>query len=411
MSRVDATALALGLIAAHPLLDYLLRHVLRLPGASLWDKLVLLFLLVAAGVHWLVGREERQTPVGPAIGIAMLIGLLWVALDTVSPATAFEGYRAVFQYMLIFFAAFSLVRSQEQLSRLLMVIVILSAAMGLHGVYQYVADVPTPGSWTDAAESIRARAFSIVGSPNALGSQLAFAAPLAAALAWRARNWLWRLIWLGAAGLCGLGLLLTFSRGAWLALFGAIVLFGLIWDRRVLAATLIAAIVVGIGVEPVRERITYLFSSQYIEKSQNDGRIARWLDAYDQMRDEPVFGRGLGRYGGAVAARRYGTTYVDNYYMKTTAETGLFGIGLYLWLQAFVLWHVFQVWRRENDPGHKIFLTGLAMAAVVLLLHNGVENIFEIPYLNFYYWLIIAWLLAWPHLPVSEHEVQEDEAA
>ena len=405
---IDWQTILIGIILAYPFTDLIIRDVLHVPVlSSLWDELALLLLLLAVGVRWLIRSDERRSPVGRAIGTVMLIALIWVALDTDNMGTAIEGYRAVYEYMLVFFAAFFLLRDKRQLQTFLVVLTVVGTIMALHGVFQFVTGVPTPGSWTDASESIRARAFSIVGSPNALGSQLAFTVPIALALAWREQRWIWRLLWLAAAGVSVLGLLLTFSRGAWLAMAGAFFLLGLIWDRRILIGMIAMVLLVGTLVQPVRERVTYLFSEQYIEKSQNDGRIARWLDAYDQMRDEPVFGQGLGRYGGAVAERRYGTTYVDNYYMKTLAETGLFGLGLFLWLQGLAVWQMIQVWRRESNMDGKVFLSGLLAAVIALLLHNGVENIFEIPYLNLYYWVTVGWLLAWPYLPDRSKEGSE----
>ena len=187
-------------------------------------------------------------------------------------------------------------------------------------------------------------------------------------------------------------LLATLSSGAWLAFAAAILFFAILIDKRALIAVLIAGILVATLVPQVTERITYLFSPTYMEKSAEDGRIARWGGALDQARNEPFFGRGLGHYGGAVAQRQLGVTYVDNYYAKTLAEGGLVGLTLFLWLLPALLWKAYQHIRRlgDQEPRLRWIMRGLLTGLVAVLLHNGVENIFEVPFMQ-YLFLVIGW--------------------
>lgn len=219
----------------------------------------------------------------------------------------------------------------------------------------------------------------------------------------------WKAIWTVAVLVLGVCLLATLSRGAWLAFAAAIVFFAILIDRRVLIAVLIAGILVTTLVPTVTERFTYLFSATYMEKSAEDGRIARWGGALDQARNEPFFGRGLGHYGGAVAQRQLGVTYVDNYYAKTLAEVGLVGLSLFLWLILSILWKAYQHIRQfgNNETSTRWIMRGVLTGLVAVLLHNGVENIFEVPFMSVYFWLLAGSLLAVPHL--QEREVADHE--
>jgi len=133
-----------------------------------------------------------------------------------------------------------------------------------------------------------------------------------------------------------------------------------------------------------------------MSKSAASGRIKRWLDAYDQMTLEPLFGTGLGHYGGAVADRAFGIPSVDNYYMKTLAETGLVGLGLFLWLMATVLHQGYRAWQALADPRWRYAAAGIFTGLLAVLFHSGVENIFEIPYLSTYFWLAAGLLAGMP---------------
>jgi hypothetical protein len=47
----------------------------------------------------------------------------------------------------------------------------LGTLVALHGIYQYIIDVDVPSSWTSVTEmGVRTRVFSILNSPNIMGS-------------------------------------------------------------------------------------------------------------------------------------------------------------------------------------------------------------------------------------------------
>jgi len=451
------------LFFSFPLTDYILRHVLGIPiFSSLWDELVLVGLLAMLGISWLVSEvdtnELNKIDITKPLIILVLYGGMLIFLDLPYFAVGIEGFRASFQYIFAFFAAFFLLRNRVHMLTMLYIMVGIGLLMGLHGVYQYIAGVPMPGNWVDAGENVRTRAFSIVGSPNVLGSYMAFSTFLAVGLSlWHlqasqllnktklfstfinnnsyninsskldsrktsklvklfANNKLLHILLflflLGAAAVMALCLLLTFSRGALLA-FGAsmalvAVIISLMYDKRMLFVVVGLAIV-GIGAvyvfaPTVVERLVYVFSPEYFEKSSQGGRITRWLNAFDRMRHEPFFGAGLGQYGGAVGARHFGTIYVDNYYAKTWAEMGLVGISLFLWLVGALLKNGYQAWRKVWDSEFRFVAAGLFGGLLAVILHNGVENIFEVPFMNVLFWLTAGILLS---LPLQKHHEQQ----
>lgn len=387
----------LSLMMLYPGIDYLLRSVLPVPVlGSLWDELTLVTLLAVLGLKLMFNPPERSTGITRVMGLVMAAGLALLVLNLTDLKINIEGYRAMFQYMLVFFTAFYLIHKNEDAKLLLTVAVILGTVLAVHGIWQYIVGVPMPGRWVDAGEAVRTRAFSIINSPNALAGQMAFLAPIALGLAASEKTWPKRLLWLAAAGLLVLCLLFTGTRGAWLAFAFALAVIGVIFDRRLLAAGFVAAVLIVLFVPAVSNRISYLFTPEYMSKSAASGRIKRWLDAYDQMTLEPLFGTGLGHYGGAVADRAFGIPSVDNYYMKTLAETGLVGLGLFLWLMATVLHQGYRAWQALADPRWRYAAAGIFTGLLAVLFHSGVENIFEIPYLSTYFWLAAGLLAGMP---------------
>lgn len=387
----------LAAFMAFPLIDYILRNILPIPVlSSLWDDLLLLSGLLMVGARLLFGSPYRSSKISKAILALVLIGLAYTVLDMSDFSVNLEGFRAIFQYMFVFFVAFYLNDRPENTKSLLSIAAAVGTIMALHGIYQWIAKVPMPGDWVDTTETVRTRAFSIVGSPNALGSQMAMMASVTLGLFLEEKNKLKKLLWLGAFGLMAICLVFTGSRGAWLAFAGAIGIIGIIFDRRILIAGVIAAAVAVLFVPAVSNRITYLFSPEYMAKSQQSGRISRWFEAYDQMRNNPVFGAGMGHFGGAVAKREFNTIYVDNYYMKTLAEMGLLGLSLFLWLIGKTIKNSYGSMKTLSNTSYKFMAVGMFGGILAIVLHNAVENIFEIPYLNIYFWLVTGLLAALP---------------
>jgi O-antigen ligase len=380
-----------------PIIDYVLRRIIPLPIiSSLWDEVLLALLLLIALWRWLETNRKLPSIRTPLLAFVVL-GLAYIVFQMKDVAISIEGFRAVYQYMIAFVIGFFLLEDRLSLRRCIAVLAGVATLIGLHGVYQFAVGVEVPASWLDAGETMRTRAFSIVQSPNVLGSYMVLMSPVAIGLALMSRG-LQRWLWVGAALIMLAALVFTGSRGAWFAFAGAVGLFSLFINRKLFIALMLAGGAAAAFVPQISARLKALFNPTYLEKSSNDGRIARWLNAYDQMRGEPVFGLGLGRYGGAVGNRHFGTIYVDSYYFKTLAEIGLIGLGLYLWLMVVLLKNGYDVWIRQKGRPDFLLYAGVLAGLLGVVLHNGVENIFEVPFMNTYFWLLTGFLLSLPYL-------------
>lgn len=224
----------LTILALYGLVDYALRDVLSIPVlSSLWDEGLLLL-----AVLWLAWdrmraphpRLTRANPLDPAV--FLFVGVALALMFVVSPffSIAVAGWRATVQYMLWFFVVIRLLRDDRDLMNLAYVMVGAAFLIALHGIYQYIAAVPIPSHWTDQAEqSVRTRVFSIFGSPNIMGDFMVMFAPVAAALAYRAKGIKAKLFfWFATFCMC-FACLFTMSRGAWMAMAVTVLVFSASW--------------------------------------------------------------------------------------------------------------------------------------------------------------------------------------
>ncbi len=394
----------LYLLLLFPIIDYILRKLPIPVIPSLWDKLVLVVLLCFSFFAFLEGTR-KMPQIKHVLSAFFVLGIGLIVSDMANIDASFEGFRAVYQYLLAFFIGFYLIQSPDQLERFIKLLALVGFVVALIGVMQVALGVQTPESWINEGESTRTRAFSIVTSPNVLGSFMAFISPIALGLLLKARANKERLLWAVVALTAIAALVFTMSRGAWFA-FAFVVLVGCyIWNRRIGFYLLIAAIVVvgssaiALSVVPhipvlstIKDRLVTLFSEDYLIKSLSDGRLARWANSFHELRFEPLFGKGLGHYGGAVASRRFGTIYSDSYLFKTIAEMGIIGTGLLLGLMFMVLNYARSLLKKWQNTPYFFLGVGVFCGMLALALHNMVENIFEVPFMNTYFWLVGGFL-------------------
>ena len=382
-------------------LDVLIRDVIQIDLlSSVWDEAFMLFCIAYIVWDLIVTQRERQrpraTPLDAPLLFFLAVGILCMAIISPSMSIAVAGYRAVCQFMLWFFVLTRLIRSNKDLKTLYYSFCVMAVAVGLHGVYQYVIGVAIPQTWVAAAEvGVRTRVFSITGSPNIMGALMVMTAPMLVALAYYVKPvWLKCLSWAGAGVLC-LATLFTFSRGAWFGLAVAALLFCLIVDRRLLV--LLAAGVAGLiaCVPEIRNRIAFLFTSDFVEANNAGGRAQRWSTGFMLLRTSPIFGFGLGRFGGAIAMQNQVVDgldyfYMDNYYMKTLVEMGYVGLIAYVYLLLqTALWSMRGMFKTRKDR-MSVLSAGMFCGMMGVLAHSFFENIFEVPYMNAYFWGLAA---------------------
>ncbi len=396
----------LAVVFCYPAVDFALRNSRFALLASNWDELLLILVVLAWPVQMaLRGRlTYRLTPMDLPILLFLAVFVFLFLVRSPQIGIAVEGLRVYVEYMLWFFVASNLLLNKKQARALINLLVAMGTLIALHGVYQYIIGVEIPTTWLDSAESgVRTRVFSILASPNVMGSFLVLLIPVTVSQLFSARTRLLRYYYMACLAPMALSLIFTYSRGAWLAMAGAIVIYGLIYNWRILLALGAAVYAAPKLIPGISSRIGYMLSPAYLLSSARAGRVARWNKAIEKMQNNPLFGEGFGRYGGAVAARYIpSSNYVDNFYLKTGAESGLIGLAALAWLLFSGVRCALNSYRRLTDPYLKGLAGGLFAGLMGVLLHNGVENIFEVPAMTVYFWLLLGTTAALPHLDGQE---------
>jgi len=363
--------------------------------ASVWDEAFLVF-----GIGYVLFRrifckrtvDAHTTPFDVPLLLFLGIGFMLLCVVSPYPGIAIAGYRAVVQYMLWFYVLTRIIENDGDIYAFCATMIGTATLIALHGIYQYIIAVPIPSHWVSQAEmGVRTRVFSIIGSPNIMGSYLVMIAPLTAAFAYYLKPlWAKMLMW-GCTFLMCLACLFTFSRGAWLGMAVAVFIFALYRDRKLIALMALAA-GVAVFIPQVANRITFLFTSEFDLANMFGGRGGRRREGLKLLYSvNPWFGYGLGRFGGAVAMQNQINSnisyfYMDNYYLKTLVEMGYIGLGGFIFTLAGFVFNAMRSIHRTKDEPVSTIAVGMFAGLAGVMTHCLTENIFEVPYMNAYFW-------------------------
>jgi tetratricopeptide (TPR) repeat protein len=202
-------------------------------------------------------------------------------------------------------------------------------------------------------------------------------------------------------------LLLTLSRGSWLAaILSGILLWMLLGVKRtfnktsVLIAVLFAVVVIsGLSLVGGRSFLTPVYhrviSFSATEDFSMQGRENFYSAAHEMFNDHMVTGSGLGSYGFLYPQYqtdpRFFARDPHSFYLRLMAEGGIFGIALII----VILWsyaHLLVLFFKNHDSSDMALSAGLIAALTAGLLHMAIDfdDTFPFILLN----LGVIWVLA-----------------
>lgn len=257
--------------------------------------------------------------------------------------------------------------------------------------------------------ALRHNAYDVVNTPpvviyntaNAVALYLVPLIALAGAIALHWSNSPERLAAALFAALGSIFVLLSFSRGGYLALAAVAAGLALSHRRRwmLLGASVAAFVVLMVGSSTLRHRVLLELD---LSNGHNTlvGRFHLWSVALQMLRDHPIFGAGLsgfatviGPYWNPTNIDRF--TYPHNIVLNFWSETGLLGLAAFLWiLAAGFVWS----WKRFREAGDewRYIHFGVFLALIAVVTHGLVD----VPYwkndLSLEFWAILGVSLAAP---------------
>ena len=313
---------------------------------SIFEPLALLTIL-----FWLVRGFVRHEIMLPREGLlGALVLLLTLLVIAGGGATSYPlAIKEILKWVLLILAyVFTrvTVRDERGVRIVLVMLFLAGAAQAIMGMVQFALGIGPPAF----AIGTFMRAYGMFGQPNPFAGYLGTVVPLAIAMSIAPGSRPFRAVAMFAVAMTVIGILLSFSRGAWLGLALSIGVMLVAWSRRArmmavpLAMAFVVMVVLAIlGVLPptIANRITSVtdnfgvFDVRTVTLSSENfavvERMAHWQAGWAIFLDHPFLGVGPGNYP-AVYDQYYIPPWVlplghaHNYYLNMAAEAGLPGL-------------------------------------------------------------------------------------
>ena len=382
---------------------------LPLGGLPLDGADLMLALMLAAWLAQGVAQRRIVLP-HPLLLWPMLALLAALSLSLLGAQSYREGLPELLKWtqVLALYLAVAALLPRRRAGWLVAALLVAGAAQALLGLYQFLTQTG-PDAFILLGRFMRA--YGAFGQPNPYAGYLGLVAPLSISLAlwaWSGRNRAGvslRLVLPALALLISAGLLVSWSRGGWLAFVAAVAVVVVAHTRRaaplvvahtrraapllLALAALVVLVLGGVDLLPpsvagrladLREYVGLVDIARSEVTDANFSvieRIAHWQAALGMWRDHLWLGVGVGNYAVAYAAYNLPRWYeplghAHNVYLNFAAEAGLLGLLAYLWLWLASLWQAVRTAALDDR-----FAAAVGAGVLGALVHASVHNLFD----------------------------------
>jgi O-antigen ligase len=344
-----------------------------------------------------------------------------------------EVMNYVLEGLLLYFLLINVIRTEADLREAIWAIVIAGALMGGIVLYQELTKTydnnyggfalrmasfrtADPDTWRD-------RTAGSIGDPNFFAQVLIMVVPLGVFRLWGERSLILRMLAGVATILVIAGVILTFSRGAALALFGVFGMIAYLWRIKPYQIVLGLAVIIGFVLLVAPDYVGRLqsvtdASGLVNEEGVSDksilGRATENLAAIYMFLDHPVIGAGPGNYPLLYESYaeqiglyvRFHERPAHNLYLSFAAELGLLGITTFLALVGVQIRRLLRIIKHRNEI---LSAANMAAATLVSLCAYLMTGMFLHMAYQRFFWIIMSLASAAAMISLARLEKRQQE--
>jgi putative inorganic carbon (HCO3(-)) transporter len=371
--------------------------VLLLPLVS-FRYVILVFGITTISFIFKMFTVEAFTFKKMPIKYSIVLFLVPLFFATMTSFTLLQSIVRLVVYLIAFlflFISINLIDSKQKLYYMIIAAIVSATIVGLYGLYQYKAGIELKEVWIDQEQNpdIQMRIISTFDNPNILAEYLILTIPITFALLYNSNSLLKKLFSLFGIAVQGMCILLTYSRGGWLGLFLAMLIFAFFVDRKLLLLYAVAGI--GLIIINPKSIVTRLITIVSLEDSSNAYRILLWKASIHMIRDFWLNGIGLGidafraiypqyMMQGIVAAHSH------NVFLQLFVEAGIFGLVGFVVFVFNSLRINFIAFVKGVDIKIKRISISVVASILGLLLHGLVDYVFFSNRIIMMFWVLIS---------------------
>jgi O-antigen ligase len=378
--------------------------------------------IAIAGLYalWLADALGRRTVVSKPQIVANIAPFLYIALTTLSILIASDTVLALFgtlllvQTFLVFLFIASTIRSWSELRFIMIVLMIgvLLESLSVIVSYRVGHDFSFAGisghSYKDIREESIFRPGGMIGSPNVAGSFLGVVLPLILVFLRVPVSRPVKALAVASFSVGVIALVLTFSRGGWLAFATSILFLSVISMRRnIHNGRILMVLIVALAATAIPFHGVIWSRLTGTDAGAAASRIPLMQMAWNMIKDHPLTGVGINNFS-VVLPHYAGPEFsgawlalVHNEYLLVWSESGLGALVAFLVFLGVALYRGWKLATTGDGPVAVVAL-GLTAAMVGMLPNMLVERFVDRPQVGLL-WLVAALLSASAAMKKAEH--------
>lgn len=366
-------------------------------------------ILVAAsyfgvGLVYFVRRlfVEKKNSIKSIYFGVIFIYLLVIVIQSFTSVNLVGSLRDLFIHtagIMYLFAVVNSIRTKKDFNSYLTVLMAAVTIVALIGLVQIFTGVEIAREWLDVENNpdMRVRIFSIFGNPNTLAEYLVIFTPLAVGMFWHTKSLKKKVVFGAGVASMLIALVFTMSRGGWIGIAMAALIFCILVDKRLLLLS-VPILLVALVVLP-DSIVNRILSIGNFADTSNAHRFNVWNISKALIKDHPVAGVGFGYVPFKQVYETYSRTinsyHAHNSYLETIAELGFVGFGVFMaMLVTFVRYPINALVKKYKGFGEDSYFkyigVGVAAGIVGVFTHGLVENILYLPKIILAFWTLVT---------------------
>lgn len=409
--------LLVALVFSYPELG-VLAMIALVPLSALFahPSLVLLAVIVVTMISYFVKliRGKRVFKLR-LIDFAILVFAVLVLAGGIISAGGEVSLASALLYVALmagYFLTVNLIRTRVWVRRCVIAFLIfggLSAVIGIAQIFTGSLEL----SWLDTElfSGIDVRITSTFENPNVYASYLLLLTPFAMAFLVRKGSVRPKVALALGLILFAICLVETWSRGAWIGILVALLLFFLVYTRRSVPYLLLAGAAVPFaGLVLPENMISRFLSIGNLADSSTTYRISAWRGVARMLQEHWIGGIGVGEaaFSAVYPAFSYagiqGIRHTHNLYLQIVTETGIMGLLVFSIVMLLFIQNCFcYIYRMRNEEETSLVTAGLV--AIIAMLIMGMTDYVWYSYRVFLmFWLVIAIVNAYIRIGEDEFD-------
>ncbi len=397
-----APIMVIGLVVAgFAIYDYrvgIFAALISMPFAPTMGVVAMVLVSFVSFVIKILGDPSfkfRHTPLDAPVALFALV-LFISSVTSFAPMSSIKIFLVYLAFVLGFYLTVNAVRTKTQLYALITAMLFAGAAVAIYGIYQHMFGFAEGTTWTDTEmfENIETRVISTFGNPNVLGEYLLLLIPVAAGYILSRPSGFNKAVSVVVTALLALCMVYTYSRGNWIGLIVAIILFFMFYDGRIVwLGVLFAFFVPMLLPQNVIDRFLSIGDTTDTSTSY---RVYIWMGTIAMLKDYWMSGIGLGSdafnmiypfysYSGIVAPHSH------NLYLHILVENGILGMLVFLVIVfTYYRMAISAIIAQKKDKMLRATITGLSAGMFGYLVQGMFDNVWYNYRIVFMFYIIIA---------------------